>query len=151
VAVDVRVAPLRVAGLNVTVIPAAAVLVRATSAVKFVRTSVSVAVPDAPAARESVVGATASAMLDDGGAVTVNASVVVAFVMPVPAPVIVIVDVPVATVAGTSTVIVDVVPVALVGLKLTVAPVGAPLLVNATAPVKFVRAIVRVLVPDWPC
>jgi hypothetical protein len=153
VAVEVNVVPLSVAGVNATVGPAGAtLLVRATSAVKLFRVSVTVAVPAVPPAGiVKAAGATASAMLDAGGAVTVNASVAVALVIPVPVPVIVIVEVPVATVAGTSTVIVDVVPVALAGLKLTVAPVGAPLLVNATAPVKFVRAIVRVLVPDCPC
>lgn len=58
---------------------------------------------------------------------------------------------PTGTAAPTSTVMPDVVPVTLVGLNVTVIPAGAPVLVSATAPVKFVRASVRVLLPDCPC
>ena len=85
---EVSVAPVRVAGLKPTVRPAGApLLVRATSAVKFVRVSVRVAFPDPlPACTDSVVGATAIAMLEAGGAVTVTVSVAVAFATPVPAP-----------------------------------------------------------------
>jgi hypothetical protein len=36
-------------------------------------------------------------------------------------------------------------------LKATVIPVGAPVLVRATSPVKLVRVSVTVLVPCWPC
>jgi hypothetical protein len=46
---------------------------------------------------------------------------------------------------------VDVVPVTLVGLKVTVTPAGAPVAASATAPVKFVRVVVRALVPCAPC
>ena len=152
VIVDVKFAPDSVAGLAVTVTPVGSpLLVRVTSPVKLVRTSVAVVVPDAPAATERVVGATLSAMLDDGGAVTVTVRVAVAFATPVPVPVIVIVLGPTGTAAPTSTVIVDVVPVALCGLNDTFIPFGWPVAVSATAPVKLVRVIVRALVADWPC
>jgi len=78
-----------VGGANVTAIPVGApVLVRVTSPVKLVRTSVRVAVPDALCATLTVAGLTDTAIA--AAAVTVTVSVVVAFVTPVPEPVIVI-------------------------------------------------------------
>ena len=146
------VAPVNVAGLNATVIPAGApVLVRATSAVKLVRVSVTVEVPLAPAWIDTVAGATASEMLP-AAAVTVTVSVVVAFDTPVPAPVNVIGYLPAATAAPTVTVTVEVnvAPVSVAGLKATVMPAGAPLLVRVTSPVKLLRVRVRVAVPFAP-
>jgi hypothetical protein len=43
-----------------------------------------------------------------------------------------------------------VVPLSVAGLNVTVTPVGAPVLVRVTSPVKFVRVNVSVDVPDAP-
>jgi hypothetical protein len=71
---------------------------------------------------------------------------------PVPLPCTLTAYAPVATVAATAIEIAEVAPVALVGLKDTTIPAGAPVLVRATAPVKPpARAMFAVDVPDCPC
>ncbi len=67
--------------------------------------------------------------------VTVRVRVVVRVVVP-EVPVIVIVDAPVVAVLDADSVRVELVPVADAGLKLAVTPLGNPLAVKATAPVK---------------
>lgn len=69
------------------------------------------------------------------GVVTVSATVVVRVVVP-DVPVMVIVDAPAAAVLDADNVRVELVPVADAGLKLAVTPLGNPLAVRATAPVK---------------
>jgi hypothetical protein len=88
--VTVAVFAVVLAGLIVTVTPVGAPLAAsATEPVKLLRVIVRFEVPDAPAATDSVVGASASEIPEAGGAVTVTVNVVVAFDTPVPLPVIV--------------------------------------------------------------
>ena len=53
--------------------------------------------------------------------------------------------------AAAVTVSVEVLPVAVVGERVAVTPVGAPVTVRPTSPVKPVRVTLRVLVPLAPC
>ena len=69
------------------------------------------------------------------GVVTVSVTLVVRVVVP-EVPVIVTVAVPVAAVLDAANVSVELAPVADAGLKLAVTPLGNPLAVKATAPVK---------------
>src|SRR5262245_39252045 len=71
-------------------------------------------------------------------------------VSPPPVPVTVTGEVPVAAVAEAASVTTLLLAVVEAGLKVAVTPAGKPLAVNATAPVKLVRAIVIVLVPLAP-
>ena len=49
------------------------------------------------------------------------------------------------------TVSVELFPVVLVGLRVAVTPVGAPVTASATSPVKFVRVMFTAAVPLAPC
>ena len=123
------------AGLKATATLAGApVDVRFTVPAKFVRVIVSAVFEFWPCWIDSAFGASEST-IEPGAAVTVTVSTTLAWATPVPLPEIVTWWLPAATPAPTSTVTVDVVPVVLVGLKLTAIPFGAPELVNVTAPV----------------
>src|SRR5262245_51195350 len=136
------------AGLKVAVTPAGRPLaVNATAPVKLVRAIVIVLVPLAPWTPVRAVGL--------AGRVGFEAGLTARLIWPVrvgapPMPVTVTDVVPVAAVAEAASVTTLLLAVVEAGLKDAVTPAGRPLAVNATAPVKFVRAIVIVLVPLAP-
>src|SRR5262245_4098436 len=133
------------AGLNVPVTPAGCPLMLqdTVSAKPPVRVTVNVVVPDAPAAMLRLVGLAAS--VKSAAAITERFTVAVR-VKPPLVPVMVTTNVPTAAVLVAVNVATLLLPVADEGLNAALTPVGSPLAVKATAPVKFERAMLRVAV-----
>lgn len=147
--VSVAVFPVTFDADNVAVTPAGAPLTaRSTAPVNgAVLVMVSVLVPLAPAATDSVAGDSAIAIDPVAGTVVVTPRDAVAFATPVPEPVTTMVPVDAAVPAATATVKVAELPVTLALESVAVTPVGAPLTERFTAPVNDpVRVIVMVLV-----
>ena len=153
VSCSVVVAPVPVLGfgVKVAVTPAGRFsAVNVTSPVKFVRARAMVVVDVAFCAMDSAVGVSVSPIVV-GAAVIVIGSVTVWLPATGDVPVSVRVAAPNVALGAAVTVSVDVLPVAVVGERVAVTPVGAPVTVRATSPVKPVRVMARVLVVLAPC
>ena len=154
VSCNVVVAPVPVLGfgVNVAVTPAGRFsAAKVTSPLKFVRARAMVVVALAPRATVSVAGVSVSAMVAGVAAVIVIGSVAVRFPATGDVPVRVSVAAPNVALGAAVTVSVEVLPVAVVGERVAVTPVGAPVTVRPTSPVKLVRVMLTVLVPLAPC
>lgn len=125
---------------------------RSTAPVKFVRPTVTVRLPLAPCVTASV-AALKLALMEDGAGFTVSAIVAVLDSTPVPLAVTVTVAAPVAAVmAAVSVNTLPVVPSGSdTGLNEAVTPVGRPVALRPTAPVKLDRSTVTVTVLFCPC
>lgn len=155
VSCNVVVAPVPVLGfgVNVAVTPAGRFsAAKVTSPVKLVRARAMVVVPFAPRAIVNAAGVSVNPMLAGGGAaVIVIGSVAVRFPATGEVPVSVRVAAPNVALGAAVTVSVEVLPVAVVGDRVAVTPVGAPVTVRPMSPVKPVRVMLTVLVPLAPC
>src|SRR5262245_27031003 len=137
------------AGLNVPVTPAGCPLMLQDRlpAKPPVRVTVNVVVPEAPAAMVRLDGL--AARLKSAAAITERFTVALR-VKPPPVPVMVTTPVPTTAVLEAVNVAIVLLPVVDVGLNAALTPAGRPLAVKATAPVKFARVMLTVVVALAP-
>ena len=153
VSVKVDVAPVGGFGENEAVTPAGRFSAESvTFPVKLVRATLIVVTVVPPAGTDTAAGVMVRVTPDVvDAAVTLRLTVVDCAAAPAPVPVTVRVELPMVAPAAALIVSVALVPLALVGEIDVVTPVGAPVTVNATGPVKLLRLIFSVTAPDPPC